>query len=115
MHSLDHAGALLAWYDRNRRELPWRRDKDPYKVWVSEIMLQQTRVEAVKEYYTRWLERFPTPHELAAAEEEELLRYWQGLGYYNRARNLRAGVREVSCALNSAKAPLVPRIAFPPR
>lgn len=98
------AETLLAWYDRNRRELPWRKDKDPYKIWVSEIMLQQTRVEAVKEYYTRWLERFPTPQELATAEEDELLYYWQGLGYYNRARNLQAGVREV-CATYGAEIP----------
>ncbi|MCE5284227.1 MAG: A/G-specific adenine glycosylase [Pelosinus sp.] len=89
---------LLDWYDRNRRELPWRIDKDPYKIWVSEIMLQQTRVEAVKEYYTRWLRRFPTPYELAAAEEEEVLYYWQGLGYYNRARNLQAAMSEVCAA-----------------
>lgn len=98
------AEKLLAWYDRNRRELPWRKDKDPYKIWVSEIMLQQTRVEAVKDYYTRWLTRFPTPHELAAAGEEELLYYWQGLGYYNRARNLQAGVREV-CATYGGEIP----------
>lgn len=89
---------LLAWYDRNQRHLPWRKDKDPYKIWVSEVMLQQTRVEAVKEYYTRWLERFPTPHELAAAAEDDVLHYWQGLGYYNRARNLKAGICEVCAA-----------------
>jgi len=98
------AEKLLAWYDCHQRELPWRKDKDPYKIWVSEIMLQQTRVEAVKEYYTRWLKRFPTPRELAAADEDELLHYWQGLGYYNRARNLQAGVCEV-CATYGGEIP----------
>lgn len=91
------AALLLEWYDKNARDLPWRRDKDPYKIWVSEIMLQQTRVEAVKEYYERWIARFPNPGELARASEQEVLTYWQGLGYYSRARNLLAGVREV-CA-----------------
>lgn len=95
---------LLAWYDCNKRDLPWREDKDPYKIWVSEIMLQQTRVEAVKDYYTRWLKRFPTPHELAAAEEDDVLYYWQGLGYYNRARNLQAAMSEV-CAVYDGKIP----------
>lgn len=90
------AEALLAWYDENKRELPWRRDKDPYKIWVSEIMLQQTRVEAVKPYFEKWIERFPTVQSLALASEEEVLYYWQGLGYYSRARNLLAGAREVA-------------------
>lgn len=89
------AEQLLKWYDENRRDLPWRRDRDPYRVWVSEIMLQQTRVETAKPYFERWLERFPDVHTLAEAEEEEVLRYWQGLGYYSRARNLHKGVREV--------------------
>ncbi len=86
---------LLDWYDRNRRQLPWRQDRDPYRVWVSEIMLQQTRVEAVIPYYNKFLQRFPRLHDLAAAPEEEVLSYWQGLGYYSRARNLQQGVREV--------------------
>ena len=88
---------LMEWYDKNKRELPWRTDspRDPYKVWVSEIMLQQTRVEAVKEYYTNWMEHFPDLSALAAAEEEEVVRQWQGLGYYSRARNLHTAVREV--------------------
>lgn len=90
------AKALLAWYDENKRELPWRKDKDPYKIWVSEIMLQQTRVEAVKPYFEKWIDRFPTVESLAAAGEEEVLQYWQGLGYYSRARNLLAGAREVA-------------------
>ena len=86
---------LLDWYDRNRRQLPWRQDSDPYRVWVSEIMLQQTRVEAVIPYYIKFLQRFPSLHDLAAAPEEEVLSYWQGLGYYSRVRNLQQGVREV--------------------
>lgn len=98
------ASALLAWYDRNARDLPWRRDKDPYKIWVSEIMLQQTRVEAVKEYYERWVNRFPQPEDLAQAAEQEVLGYWQGLGYYSRARNLLSGVKEV-CAVYGGKVP----------
>lgn len=86
---------LLAWYDCNRRDLPWRLDRDPYRIWVSEIMLQQTRVEAVIPYYQKFLQRFPDIAALAAAPEEEVLAYWQGLGYYSRARNLQQGVREV--------------------
>ena len=90
------ADILLAWYNGCKRDLPWSKDKDPNKIWVSEVMLQQTRVEAVKPYFERWIERFPTLQSLAAAEEEEVVRYWQGLGYYSRARNLLKGVREVS-------------------
>ena len=88
---------LMHWYDKNKRALPWRTEspRDPYKVWVSEIMLQQTRVEAVKTYYTNWMEHFPDIPALAAAEEEDVVRQWQGLGYYNRVRNLHTAVREV--------------------
>ena len=83
-------GILLAWFDQNKRELPWRETKprDPYHVWVSEIMLQQTRTEAVKPYFTSWMERFPTIEALAEADEADVLHQWQGLGYYSRARNL---------------------------
>ncbi|HEY8426965.1 MAG TPA: A/G-specific adenine glycosylase [Sandaracinaceae bacterium] len=88
-------GALLDWYDANKRDLPWRRTRDPYAVWVSEIMLQQTRVETVVPYYERFLARFPTAAALAAASEDEVLASWSGLGYYRRARLLHAGVREV--------------------
>ncbi|HWR08066.1 A/G-specific adenine glycosylase [Sporomusa sp.] len=98
------ATKLLDWYDKNGRDLPWRKDKDAYKIWVSEIMLQQTRVEAVKDYYSRWLDRFPTLAALAQASEQEVLNYWQGLGYYSRARNLLAGVREV-CSEYGGKVP----------
>jgi A/G-specific adenine glycosylase len=80
--------ALLDFYDRERRDLPWRRTADPYRVWVSEIMLQQTRVDAVIPYYERWLDRFPTVDALATAPPDDVLRAWEGLGYYARARNL---------------------------
>ena len=85
---------LLPWYQAHHRNLPWRQDRDPYHVWVSEIMLQQTRVEAVKGYYARFLTRLPTIADLAAVPEPELLKLWEGLGYYTRARNLKkaAGV-----------------------
>lgn len=87
--------ALLAWYDAHARDLPWRKDQDPYHVWLSEIMLQQTRVEAVKEYYLRFLDRLPTINDLANVSEEELLKLWEGLGYYNRARNLQKAAMEI--------------------
>lgn len=98
------ATQILNWYYQNSRDLPWRKDRDAYKIWVSEVMLQQTRVEVVKEYYHRWIERFPTLESLAQASEQEVLTYWQGLGYYSRARNLLAGVREV-CAEYGGKVP----------
>jgi A/G-specific adenine glycosylase len=82
------ARALLAWFDQHRRDLPWRRTRDPYAIWVSEIMLQQTRVAAVLEHYARWMERFPTLAALAEASEDQVLALWSGLGYYRRARML---------------------------
>ncbi|NPA31859.1 MAG: A/G-specific adenine glycosylase [Chloroflexi bacterium] len=88
--------ALLDWYARQGRALPWRRaHPDPYAVWVSEIMLQQTRVETVEPYFRRWMDRFPTVRALAQADEQEVLRLWEGLGYYRRARQLLAAAREV--------------------
>ncbi len=86
---------LLAWYARDKRDLPWRRSRDPYAIWVSEMMLQQTQVSTVLPYYRRWLERFPTVHALADASEDDVLHAWQGLGYYSRARRLLAGARAV--------------------
>lgn len=80
---------LLKWYQNNKRILPWRVEKDAYKIWISEIMLQQTRIEAVKAYYKRFMEELPTIQDLANIEEEKLLKLWEGLGYYNRARNLK--------------------------
>ena len=86
---------LLSWYRDNARDLPWRRDPDPYRVWVSEIMLQQTRVSAVLGYYARFLEAFPTVADLARADEDRLMKLWQGLGYYSRARNLQKAARQI--------------------
>ncbi|GFZ90338.1 adenine DNA glycosylase [Compostibacillus humi] len=86
---------LLTWYDKNKRELPWREDSDPYKVWVSEIMLQQTKVDTVIPYFERFIRKFPSPYELAAASQEEVLKMWEGLGYYSRAKNLHEAVKEV--------------------
>lgn len=89
------AARLLTWYDTHRRDLPWRRDQDPYRVWVSEVMLQQTRVETVLPYYRRFLERFPHVAALAEAPLEDLLALWSGLGYYRRARLMHAAARRV--------------------
>jgi A/G-specific adenine glycosylase len=86
---------LLAWYQQNRRDLPWRNTTDPYPIWLSEIMLQQTRVAAVIPYYGRFLERFPSIDALAAAPEDDVLNQWAGLGYYSRARNLQKAARQV--------------------
>lgn len=80
---------LLYWYQKNKRELPWRRDKDPYHVWISEIMLQQTRIEAVISYYQRFMKEIPTISDLASIHEDRLLKLWEGLGYYTRAKNLK--------------------------
>jgi A/G-specific adenine glycosylase len=88
--------ALLAFYDRARRDLPWRRSDDPYRIWISEVMLQQTRVEAVIPYYERWLTRFPTVQVLAEAAPDDVLKVWEGLGYYSRARNLQRAARIVA-------------------
>jgi A/G-specific adenine glycosylase len=86
--------ALLRWYDRERRDLPWRDEApDPYAVWVSEVMLQQTRVETVIPYYRRWMSRFPDVAALAEAELDAVLKAWEGLGYYGRARRLHEGAR----------------------
>lgn len=89
---------LLTWFDRHRRDLPWRHSRDPYRVWLSEIMLQQTRVEVVLPYYQRFLERFPTADALAAAGIDEVLALWSGLGYYRRARQLHAAAQQVAAA-----------------
>ncbi|RNF38170.1 A/G-specific adenine glycosylase [Planococcus salinus] len=87
---------LIDWFAAEKRDLPWRRTADPYQIWISEIMLQQTRVETVIPYYKRFVEKFPTLYDLAEADEEILLKQWEGLGYYSRARNLQAGVKEVA-------------------
>ena len=87
--------ALLRWFDRNRRRMPWRDDPQPYKVWISEVMLQQTQVTTVMPYFERFIRRFPTVSDLAAADLQEVLEVWQGLGYYSRARNLHKAARVV--------------------
>lgn len=92
------ADPLLAWFDRHRRDLPWRRSSDPYAIWLSEVMLQQTRVETVLPFYQRFLARFPTVEALAEAELSEVLALWSGLGYYRRARQLHAAAREIAAA-----------------
>ncbi|HUP19541.1 MAG TPA: A/G-specific adenine glycosylase [Gemmatimonadota bacterium] len=92
---MDLPSVLLDHYDRTRRAMPWRETSDPYAIWVSEVMLQQTRVDAVIPYWERWMARFPTVHALAEADLGDVLRHWQGLGYYSRARNLHRAAREV--------------------
>ena len=86
---------LLAWYARHARDLPWRRSTNPYRVWVSEVMLQQTQVETVRPYFQRFMQTFPTVKKLAAADEQQVLRLWEGLGYYRRARSLHAAAKQV--------------------
>lgn len=93
---------ILDWYAQNGRDLPWRRTKDPYAVWLSEIILQQTRIVQGKAYWERFMERFPTVEDLASASEDEVLRLWEGLGYYSRARNLLKGARQVMAEYGGA-------------
>ena len=92
---MDFTETILHWYAENGRDLPWRRTRDPYAVWLSEIILQQTRVAQGLAYWERFLDRFPTVDDLAAAPEDEVMRLWQGLGYYSRARNLHAAAKQV--------------------
>ncbi|HOY30830.1 MAG TPA: A/G-specific adenine glycosylase [Bacteroidales bacterium] len=91
---------IIGWYKKNKRDLPWRNTKDSYKIWVSEVILQQTRVEYGKPYYERFLKRFPDIFVLASAREDELLKLWQGLGYYSRARNMLLAAREIVTGYN---------------
>src|SRR5262245_56431260 len=86
---------LLAWYKKNARDLPWRRTDDPYKIWISEIMLQQTTVNTVIPYYERWLKTCPTLKHVAKASEQKVLKAWQGLGYYQRAKNIHKAAKIV--------------------
>src|SRR3954465_6217352 len=86
---------LLTWFDRHRRDLPWRRDRDPYRIWVSEVMLQQTTVATVGPYFERFIKAYPTAAALAAADEQDVLRLWQGLGYYGRARRLHKAAKQL--------------------
>ena len=87
---------ILEWYEQNKRLLPWRRTKEPYRIWLSEIMLQQTRVAQGIPYYMKFVEAFPKVQDLAAASEEQVLKLWQGLGYYSRARNLHATAKIIT-------------------
>ena len=91
---------IISWYIQNKRHLPWRATKDPYKIWLSEIILQQTRIEQGLPYYLRFIEAYPTVFHLAKAADEEVLKLWQGLGYYTRARNLHATAKHVATTLN---------------
>ena len=86
---------LLAWYKENARPLPWRDTPDPYRVWVSEVMLQQTRIEAVRPYFDHFMQELPTIRALAQVPTERLMKLWEGLGYYSRARNLQAAARQL--------------------
>ncbi len=96
----DFLHLVYNWYIKNQRNLPWRETSDPYKIWVSEIILQQTRVEQGTSYYQRFTERFPTVHDLAGATEEDVLKFWQGLGYYSRARNMHAAAKTICNKFN---------------
>jgi len=96
MEDNNFAGRLLAWYHENRRNLPWRNTHDPYIIWISEIILQQTRVAQGYDYFLRFMERFPDADALVSATEDEVLRCWQGLGYYSRARNLHAAAHQIA-------------------
>ena len=92
----EFADKLIGWYEENKRDLPWRDTKDPYRIWISEIILQQTRVAQGYDYFVRFMERFPDVFTLAEADEDEVMKHWQGLGYYSRARNLHAAARSMA-------------------
>ena len=98
----DFSRKLISWYHRHHRDLPWRRTSDPYKIWLSEIILQQTRVAQGTPYYLRFVEKYPTVQDLARADEQEVLRLWQGLGYYSRARNMHHTARQVVAEFGGA-------------
>ena len=88
-HLADIVEPLMKWFETNKRELPWRADRQPYHIWISEIMLQQTRIEAVKKYYEKFMKELPDVESLSLISEEKLLKLWEGLGYYSRAKNLK--------------------------
>ena len=98
MHADNFTGTILAWYARHGRDLPWRHGRDPYAIWLSEIILQQTRIAQGMAYWERFIKRFTTVKELAEASEDEVLRLWEGLGYYSRARNLHAAAQQIAAA-----------------
>ncbi|MEX2602701.1 MAG: A/G-specific adenine glycosylase, partial [Gracilimonas sp.] len=95
MQNSDFSNQLLNWYNDHKREMPWRGELDPYKIWVSEIMLQQTRVDQAWPYFQNFMSLFPTVYELAKADQQQVLKAWEGLGYYSRARNLHAASKDV--------------------
>ena len=95
MQNPQFAQHILDWYEKNRREMPWRNDKDPYRIWISEIMLQQTRVDQAWPYFERFISLFPTVYDLAKADQQQVLKAWEGLGYYSRARNLHAASKMI--------------------
>jgi A/G-specific adenine glycosylase len=107
--ALSVQGGLLRWFSRQRRDLPWRRDREPYRIWVSEVMLQQTQVAAVIPYFERFVKKFPSIASLAAADEAEVLRLWEGLGYYRRARHLHQAAQAVM-ARHAGQVPRDPRV-----
>ena len=92
----DISAKIVHWYDKNKRDLPWRHTQDAYRIWLSEIILQQTRVVQGMDYYLRFVERYPTVTDLANADEDEVLKMWQGLGYYSRARNLYVAAKSIA-------------------
>ena len=95
MDDREISGILIHWYEKNKRELPWRETGDPYLIWISEIILQQTRVAQGLDYFNRFVQRFPDVRSLAEVDEDEVMKYWQGLGYYSRARNLHAAAKQI--------------------
>lgn len=101
LHISEFNNNLLDWYQANKRDLPWRRTNDPYKIWLSEVMLQQTQVTTVIPYFNKFITNYPTLDDLADAPEEALLKAWEGLGYYNRIRNFHSAVREIKSTYNS--------------
>ena len=99
-HNQDIQRKLLVWYDKTKRDLPWRNTKDPYSIWVSEVMLQQTQVKTVIPYYERWIKTLPTIDKLANAPEQKILKLWEGLGYYSRAKNLKKSAKIIYKEMN---------------
>ncbi len=99
-HNQDIQRKLLAWYDKTKRDLPWRNTKDPYSIWVSEIMLQQTQAKTVIPYYERWVKTLPTIDKLAKTPEQKILKLWEGLGYYSRAKNLKKSAQIICKEMN---------------
>ena len=109
---VNYQGILISWYQINKRDLPWRKTKDPYKIWLSEILLQQTRVNQGLPYYLKFVESYPTLKSLSNANEDDVLRLWQGLGYYSRARNMLATAKELENNYRRVLADYQNRAAF---